>query len=94
FFYNIIQCFINKYTSFNESIFFKPYIIELVCIFSYFYHTYLENPMKRTKNLKITPSTHIILKKYCEENGLKMFAFVERIIKEKCDPKKDLYGEH
>jgi len=53
-----------------------------------------ENFMKRTKNLKITPATHIILKKYCEENGLKMFAFVERIIKEKCDPKKDLYGEH
>ena len=49
--------------------------------------------MKRTKNLKITPSTHVILKKYCEENGLKMFAFVEKIIKDRCTPKKDLYGE-
>ena len=49
--------------------------------------------MKRTKNLKITPSTHLILKKYCEEHGFKMFAFVERMIKEKCAPKKDLYGE-
>jgi len=49
--------------------------------------------MKRSKNLKITPATHIILKKYCEENGLKMFAFVERIIKEKCLPSKDIYGE-
>ena len=39
--------------------------------------------MKRTKNLKITPSTHELLKKYCDEHGLKMFAFVEKIIKEK-----------
>jgi hypothetical protein len=49
--------------------------------------------MKRDKNLKITPNTHEILKKYCEDNGLKMFAFVEKLIKEKCSPKKDLYGE-
>ena len=49
--------------------------------------------MKRTKNLKITPDTHIILKEYCEINGLKMFAFVEKIIREKCIPQKDLYGE-
>ena len=49
--------------------------------------------MKRTKNLKITPQTHIILKKYCEDNGLKMFAFVEKIIKDKCSPKKDIYGD-
>ena len=49
--------------------------------------------MKRTKNLKITPATHIILKKYCEENGFKMFAFVELLIKEKCKIKKDIYGD-
>lgn len=49
--------------------------------------------MKRIKNLKITPETHIILKKYCEVNGLKMFAFVEMLIKDKCKPKKDLYDE-
>ena len=49
--------------------------------------------MKRDKNLKITPNTHEILKKYCEENGLKMFAYVERLIKENCKPKKDIYGE-
>ena len=49
--------------------------------------------MKRTKNLKITPSTHKLLKEYCEENGLKMFAFVEKIIKEKCKKSTDLYGE-
>ena len=49
--------------------------------------------MKRTKNLKITPQTHTILKKYCEDNGLKMFGFVEKIIKDKCSPKKDIYGD-
>ena len=49
--------------------------------------------MKRTKNLKITPKTHEILKKYCEEQGLKMFAFVEKLIKDKCIPEKDIYGE-
>jgi hypothetical protein len=50
--------------------------------------------MKRDKNLKITSTTHQILKKYCEENGLKMFSFVEKLIKDKCSPKKDLYGEN
>jgi hypothetical protein len=49
--------------------------------------------IKRTKNLKITPTTHTILKEYCEENGLKIFAFVERLIKDKCKKPKDLYGE-
>jgi hypothetical protein len=49
--------------------------------------------MKRDKNLKITPATHKILKTYCEENGLKMFAFVEKIIRDKCTKPKDVYGE-
>ncbi len=49
--------------------------------------------MKRTKNLKITPNTHKILKKYCEDNGLKMFAFVEKLIKDKCIKPKDIYGD-
>lgn len=49
--------------------------------------------MKRDKNLKITPNTHKILKEYCEKNGLKMFAFVEKLIKENCTPKKDIYGD-
>ena len=49
--------------------------------------------MKRTKNLKITPKTHEMLKVYCEENGLKMFAFGEKLIKEQCDKPKDMYGE-
>ena len=49
--------------------------------------------MKRDKNLKITSQTHKILKDYCEENGLKMFAFVEKIIKKTCLKPKDIYGE-
>jgi hypothetical protein len=49
--------------------------------------------MKRDKNLKITPQTHKLLKQYCEDNGLKMFAYVEKIIKEKCTVKKDIYGD-
>jgi len=56
--------------------------------------------MKRDKNLKITSTTHELLKTYCEENGLKMFSFVEKIIREKCsgtktvkEQKNDLYNE-
>jgi len=49
--------------------------------------------MKRVKNLKITPSTHKLLKDYCEENGLKMFAFIEKLIKEKCKKPTDIYGD-
>lgn len=57
--------------------------------------------MKRDKNIKITSTTHELLKTYCEENGLKMFSFVEKLIREKCKekpnptkPKKDLYDEN
>ena len=50
--------------------------------------------MKRTKNLKITPATHELLKNYCEENGLKMFSYAEKLIKEKCKVKTDIYGEN
>jgi hypothetical protein len=55
--------------------------------------------MKRDKNIKITSTTHELLKTYCEENGLKMFSFVEKLIREKCKEKinliksKDLYEE-
>ena len=37
------------------------------------------------------------LKKYCEENGLKMFAYIEVLIKRNCilnKNEKDLYGEN
>jgi len=34
-----------------------------------------------------------LLKEYCKNNGLKMFAFVEKLITEKCKPKKGIYME-
>ena len=52
--------------------------------------------MKRDKNLKITTKTHELLKKYCEQNGLKMFAYIETLIKRNCvssDKDKGIYGE-
>ena len=52
--------------------------------------------MKRDKNIKITSLTHDILKKYCEENGLKMFQYVETLIKKNSilrKPPRDLYNE-
>ncbi len=62
-----------------------------------FFHTsdilIIKMAMKRDKNLKITTKTHELLKKYCEENGLKMFAYVETLIKKQCTPKNDIYGE-
>lgn len=56
--------------------------------------------MKRDKNLKITTNTHELLKKYCEENGLKMFAYTELLIKRNCILKvknkneQDIYDEY
>tara|TARA_R110000787_G_scaffold161479_6_gene274865 strand:- start:35 stop:196 length:162 start_codon:yes stop_codon:yes gene_type:complete len=52
----------------------------------------MEHP-KRVKNIKITPKTHNILKSYCDKNALKMFAFVEKLIMDKCKPKPDIYGD-
>ena len=53
--------------------------------------------MKKTvtpiKNLKISESTHEILKTYCEKNGLKMYKFLEKLIIDNCGEKKDIYGE-
>jgi len=48
---------------------------------------------KNIKNIKIHNEVHQLLKDYCNKNGLKMFQFVERLIKEKCAPKKDIYGD-
>ena len=48
---------------------------------------------KKIKNIKISLQTHTILKNYCKKNGLKMFAFIELLIKNKCKSNKDIYGE-
>ena len=48
---------------------------------------------KEIKNLKISPESHEVLKKYCDKRGIKIYKFVENLIMEKCKEKKDLYGE-
>ena len=48
---------------------------------------------KSIKNIKISSESHNLLKKHCKKHGLKMFAFVELLIKDKCKSSKDIYGE-
>tara|TARA_R100001443_G_C3328994_1_gene171885 strand:+ start:72 stop:218 length:147 start_codon:yes stop_codon:yes gene_type:complete len=47
----------------------------------------------KIKNLKIRPEYHKLLKEHCKANGLLMSRFLEKLIKEKCSKKKDIYGE-
>lgn len=56
-------------------------------------HKKSEYNSDKIKNIKISTSTHAILKEYCQKHGLKMFAFVELLIKDRCKPKQDIYGE-
>ena len=48
---------------------------------------------KEIKNIKISVESHQLLKEYCKKQGLKMFAFVELLIKDKCKSSKDIYFE-
>jgi hypothetical protein len=48
---------------------------------------------KEIKNIKISPSSHELLKKYCDRKGLKIYKFLENLIEETCKDKKDIYGE-
>jgi len=48
---------------------------------------------KKIKNLKISVETHTVLKTYCERRGLKMYKFLEKLIMDKCKPKRDIYGD-
>ena len=48
----------------------------------------------KIKNLKISEEVHDILKKYCEKRGIKIYKFLENIIREKCSEKIDVYGEN
>lgn len=48
---------------------------------------------KKIKNIKISEASHTILKKYCEMNGLKIYGFLENLIKEKCRIQTDIYGD-
>jgi hypothetical protein len=55
----------------------------------------MANKDKKTKikNIKISLDSHSTLKSYCNKKGLKMFAFVEHLIKVNCKSSKDIYGE-
>jgi hypothetical protein len=46
------------------------------------------------KNLKISIESHEMLKKHCMKNGLKIHKFVEKLILDNCQEKKDIYGEN
>jgi hypothetical protein len=49
--------------------------------------------MKKIKNIKISVESHELLKKYCEKKGLKIYKFLENLIKKNCEEVKDIYGE-
>jgi uncharacterized protein with GYD domain len=46
------------------------------------------------KNIKISEDVHKILKKYCDKKGIKIYKFLENLIKENCKVSKDVYGEN
>ena len=50
--------------------------------------------MKKIKNIKISEESHTILKTYCELKGLKIYKFLENLIKKTCEREKDIYGEN
>ena len=49
--------------------------------------------MKKIKNIKISVESHELIKKYCEKKGLKIYKFLENLIKKNCEEVKDIYGE-
>ena len=59
----------------------------------YLYMKANNKKQKSIKNIKISSESHNLLKKHCKKYGLKMFAFVELLIKDKCKSSKDIYGE-
>jgi len=78
---------------YEKTLLFKRY---LYCgrIFSTFFLLIINMENKKEiKNIKISIESHEILKKYCENKGLKIYKFLETLIIETCKPKKDIYGE-
>lgn len=47
----------------------------------------------KIKNLKISEESHKMLKIHCNIHGLKIHKFIEKLIKDNCEVKKDIYGE-
>ncbi len=54
----------------------------------------MDSKDSEVKNLKISKEVHDILKRYCEKRGIKIYRFLETLIREKCAAKKDVYGEN
>jgi hypothetical protein len=48
---------------------------------------------KKIKNIKISVESHKILKDYCDKKGFKIYGFLEKLIGENCETKKDIYGD-
>jgi hypothetical protein len=71
----------------------KTNIYDIVRKKSSFFLPLIFTFMKKIKNLKISEETHQLLKKYCDENGLKIYKFLEKLIIDNCKKKKDIYGE-
>jgi len=49
--------------------------------------------MKDIKNIKISPEAHRVLKSHCNKKGIKIYKFIENLIYEKCETKRDIYGD-
>jgi len=49
--------------------------------------------MKEIKNIKISKDSHKVLKSYCDKKGIKIYKFIENLIYEKCQTKRDIYGD-
>lgn len=47
----------------------------------------------KIKNLKISEDSHKKLKRYCDQHGIIIYKFLEKLIDENCKVKKDIYGE-
>jgi len=53
----------------------------------------------KIKNIKISEESHSYLKKFCEQHGLKMFKYIERLIFDNCKITEkfkndnDIYGD-
>jgi hypothetical protein len=40
----------------------------------------MKSAPKKIKNLKISETTHKVLKEYCDDHGLKIYKFLEKLI--------------
>lgn len=49
--------------------------------------------MENKKNIKISKNHHEILKNFCDDNGFKIFKYIEKLIDDNCKPDIDIYGE-